>query len=110
MPQGQACTGGIFRVEQMHMVDTFVYFSHNLVSIPPPAWTNVGHAHGALVLGTFITEWDAGREACAVMLRDDATADRVVDQLVAIATYHGQAPICITPSRAGGSHALLFRV
>lgn len=37
-------------------VDTFVYFSHKLVCVPPPTWINTMHRNGVKVLGTFIVE------------------------------------------------------
>ena len=40
----------------LQYVDTFVYFSHKLVSCPPPVWTNTLHRNGVKVLGTFIVE------------------------------------------------------
>ncbi|XP_039135920.1 LOW QUALITY PROTEIN: cytosolic endo-beta-N-acetylglucosaminidase 1 [Dioscorea cayenensis subsp. rotundata] len=43
------------------LMDVFVYFSHDLVTLPPPCWTNAAHTHGVKVLGTFITEWDGGK-------------------------------------------------
>ena len=42
--------------EHLQFVDTFVYFSHNLVSVPPPTWTNTLHRNGVKSLGTFIVE------------------------------------------------------
>lgn len=32
-----------------HLVDMFVYFSHSLVTIPPPGWINAAHKHGVPV-------------------------------------------------------------
>jgi len=32
-------------------IDTFVYFSHQLVTIPPPVWINSAHLHGTKILG-----------------------------------------------------------
>jgi mannosyl-glycoprotein endo-beta-N-acetylglucosaminidase len=32
-----------------HLVDVFVYFSHYLVTIPPPCWINAAHLHGVKV-------------------------------------------------------------
>ncbi|KAI3908462.1 hypothetical protein MKX01_009264 [Papaver californicum] len=29
-----------------YLMDIFVYFSHNLVTIPPPCWVNTAHTHG----------------------------------------------------------------
>jgi len=46
-------------------VDVFVYFSHNFVTIPPVGWVNACHRNGVTVLGTFITEWDEGRNRFA---------------------------------------------
>jgi len=34
-------------------IDTFIYFSHQLVTIPPPVWINSAHLHGTKVLGMF---------------------------------------------------------
>ncbi|KAL9402319.1 hypothetical protein Peur_006168 [Populus x canadensis] len=42
-----------------YLIDVFVYFSHSLVTLPPPCWTNTAHRRG--VFGTFITEWDEGK-------------------------------------------------
>ena len=30
-------------------IDAFVYFSHSLVTVPPPGWVNAGHRHGVPV-------------------------------------------------------------
>jgi mannosyl-glycoprotein endo-beta-N-acetylglucosaminidase len=32
-------------------IDIFVYFSHQLVTIPPLVWINAAHLHGTKVLG-----------------------------------------------------------
>lgn len=40
-------------------VETFVYFSHKLVCIPPAAWINACHRNGVKVLGTFMMEGNA---------------------------------------------------
>ena len=46
----------LYSCEHLQYVDTFVYFSHKLVCIPPPTWTNTLHRNGVRVLGTFILE------------------------------------------------------
>jgi hypothetical protein len=30
-------------------VDVFVYFSHHLVTVPPPGWIHAAHKHGVKV-------------------------------------------------------------
>ena len=45
-----------YRCEYLQYVDTFIYFSHKLVCIPPPTWTNALHRSGVKVLGTFLIE------------------------------------------------------
>lgn len=57
----EACQGAVVAKEQysceyLHLVELFVYFSHRLVTIPPPTWINTCHRSGVKVLGTFIVE------------------------------------------------------
>ncbi|XP_006869712.1 PREDICTED: cytosolic endo-beta-N-acetylglucosaminidase [Chrysochloris asiatica] len=69
-------------------IDIFVYFSHQLVTIPPVGWTNAAHRHGVCVLGTFITEWNEGGKLCEAFLAGDERSYRAVaDQLVRIAQF-----------------------
>ncbi|XP_065066058.1 uncharacterized protein LOC135691973 isoform X2 [Rhopilema esculentum] len=77
-----------YSISQWNFIDTFVYFSHNLVTIPPPCWTNCCHQHGVKVLGTFITEWDDGAKHCANILESKASYTRFANQLVGIACYY----------------------
>jgi endo-beta-N-acetylglucosaminidase D len=42
--------------EHLQFVDTFIYFSHKLVCVPPPSWTNALHRNGVCVLGTLLLE------------------------------------------------------
>ena len=42
-------------------IDIFIYFSHHFVTIPPPGWISAAKTHGVTILGTIITEWDAGQ-------------------------------------------------
>jgi endo-beta-N-acetylglucosaminidase D len=45
-----------YSCEYLQFVDTFIYFSHKLVCIPPPSWTNLLHRNGVRVLGTLLVE------------------------------------------------------
>lgn len=60
-----------------------------LVTIPPPGWINAAHTHGVAVLGTLITEWDAGAAACALLFGSPAAAEEAAAQLAAIAGHFG---------------------
>jgi hypothetical protein len=48
-----ACQGvsgaGCFRLWHWDAIDSFVYFSHHLVSVPPPGWVHAAHKHGVKV-------------------------------------------------------------
>ncbi|XP_021931966.1 cytosolic endo-beta-N-acetylglucosaminidase isoform X2 [Zootermopsis nevadensis] len=70
-------------------IDTFVYFSHQLVTIPPPVWINSAHLHGTKVLGTLITEWDDGKKVWGEILESDGTVEDFVNDLVAICCHFG---------------------
>ncbi|XP_052784128.1 uncharacterized protein LOC128219957 [Mya arenaria] len=78
-----------YRFFHWQYVDTFVYFSHYFVTIPPPAWTNAGHRNGVKVLGTVITEWDDGKARCKIFLETEESYKAFADQLVKIAKYYG---------------------
>ncbi|GJN14109.1 hypothetical protein PR202_gb00891 [Eleusine coracana subsp. coracana] len=72
-----------------HLIDVFVYFSHYLVTLPPPCWINAAHLHGVKVLGTFITEWDQGAEICKEMLATKTTAQMYAERLSELAAELG---------------------
>ena len=41
-----------FYISHWHLIDTFVYFSHSFVTIPPPGWINSAHLHNVEVKKT----------------------------------------------------------
>ena len=45
-----------YSCEYLQYVEAFIYFSHSLVCIPPPTWTNTLHRNGVKALATFIVE------------------------------------------------------
>jgi Glycosyl hydrolase family 85 len=40
---------GHYRLWHWDSIDVFIYFSHHLVTIPPPGWTHAAHVHGVKV-------------------------------------------------------------
>ena len=82
--------------EYLQLVDTLVYFSHKLVCVPPPAWTNTLHRNGVRAFGTFIVE--PGSLHVEEMLHSEATGNEgeqtpqsfpVAKQLAKIALSYG---------------------
>jgi mannosyl-glycoprotein endo-beta-N-acetylglucosaminidase len=39
-----------YAIRHWYLIDVFVYFSHSLVTLPPPCWINTAHRHGVKVL------------------------------------------------------------
>ncbi|KAG9445075.1 hypothetical protein H6P81_016415 [Aristolochia fimbriata] len=78
-----------YAIWHWYLIDVFVYFSHSLVTIPPPCWTNAAHLHGVKVLGTFITEWDEGRAICDVLLSTKESARLYAECLTELAVSLG---------------------
>lgn len=68
------------------MIDTFVYFSHHLVTVPTPCYIAAAHAHGVPILGTLITEGPSGSAICSEFLKDDGV--EYADNLALISQVH----------------------
>ncbi|KAF5199306.1 Cytosolic endo-beta-n-acetylglucosaminidase [Thalictrum thalictroides] len=80
---------GAYAIWHWYLIDIFVYFSHSLVTIPPPCWINTAHKHGVKVLGTFITEWDEGRAICNTLLLTKESAEMYAERLTELAVALG---------------------
>ncbi|XP_045800846.1 cytosolic endo-beta-N-acetylglucosaminidase 1 [Trifolium pratense] len=78
-----------YAIWHWHLIDVFVYFSHSLVTIPPPSWINTAHRHGVKVLGTFITEWDEGKANCDILLSTKESAQMYAERLAELAVQLG---------------------
>ncbi|KAM0830144.1 hypothetical protein ACQ4PT_066391 [Festuca glaucescens] len=87
-PQGGA-NPDAYALWHWHLMDVFVYFSHYLVTLPPPCWTNAAHLHGVKVLGTFITEWEKGAEICREMFATKDSAQMYAERLAELAAALG---------------------
>eukprot|EP00049_Salpingoeca_infusionum_P009830 m.167257 g.167257 ORF g.167257 m.167257 type:complete len:220 (-) comp14455_c0_seq6:2124-2783(-) len=78
-----------YSIYHWHLIDTFVYFSHHLVTLPPCGWIDVAHRNGTKVLGTFITEWHQGAEICRKLLSNPTTWTAVAHQMARMMAYYG---------------------
>ncbi|XVF24179.1 hypothetical protein REPUB_Repub13aG0105100 [Reevesia pubescens] len=79
-----------YAIWHWYLIDVFVYFSHYLVTLPPPCWTNTAHRHGVKVLGTFITEdWAGGEAICEKLLSTKESAHKYAERLVDLAVALG---------------------
>ncbi|XP_047983700.1 cytosolic endo-beta-N-acetylglucosaminidase 1-like isoform X1 [Salvia hispanica] len=78
-----------FAIWHWYLIDVFVYFSHNLVTLPPPCWTNTAHRHGVKVLGTFIMEWDEGKIRADNLLASKDSVRMYADRLTELAVALG---------------------
>lgn len=47
----------LFTLHYWNLIDSFVYFSHHRITIPPKQWTELAHKNGVMSLGTVIFEW-----------------------------------------------------
>ena len=83
--QGREGSDEGFWIKDWDMIDTFVYFSHHLITIPPPCWIDAAHRNGVPVLGTFITEWNSGRQLCREIFSSSVSALKFASQLGAMA-------------------------
>ncbi|XP_066292167.1 cytosolic endo-beta-N-acetylglucosaminidase-like isoform X1 [Branchiostoma lanceolatum] len=77
-----------YLISHWQHIDTFVYFSHHFIMLPPPGWTNAAHRHGVKVLGTLITEWDDGAKRCRQFLKDQASCRGLADKLAQMAQHY----------------------
>ncbi|KAH8716939.1 glycosyl hydrolase family 85-domain-containing protein [Phaeosphaeriaceae sp. PMI808] len=80
-----------YACQYLQYVDTFVYFSHKLVCIPPPTWTNTLHRNGVKVLGTILLEPQT--KDIEKLLQHSGTGDDTIfglaRKLADIATHFG---------------------
>ncbi|KAK4518975.1 uncharacterized protein ATC70_009202 [Mucor velutinosus] len=91
----------IYYIQYWHLADTFVYFSHERVSIPPVNWTNACHRNGVQCLGTFLVDGNNQMHEMEALLYGPPTLNNssddpmrlwspfYADKLVAIAKHYG---------------------
>lgn len=81
----------LYSCEYLQFVDVFIYFSHKLVCVPPPTWTNTLHRNGVEVLGTLLVEPQTeGSERLLQHTRDGQNMDfPLAKTLARIAVHYG---------------------
>ena len=78
-----------YRFIHWALIDTFVYFSHHLITIPPEGWTQAAHKNGVEMLGTIITEFTDGKMICDELLKTKETVNEFVNICCSIAICYG---------------------
>ncbi|OXU26644.1 hypothetical protein TSAR_007883 [Trichomalopsis sarcophagae] len=70
------------------IVDTFIYFSHYFVTVPPFGWINAAHKHGVKILGTLITEGTGSQAIWDEILKSRNSIIKFADALVQLAQFY----------------------
>ncbi|KZV25990.1 cytosolic endo-beta-N-acetylglucosaminidase-like [Dorcoceras hygrometricum] len=78
-----------YAIWHWYLIDVFVYFSHSLVTLPPPCWTNTAHRHGVKSLGTFIMEHNEGKKLADKLLSTKDSAHMYAERLTELAVALG---------------------
>ena len=73
-PQELGSKKGFYQLRCYDLVDKFIYFTHNFVTIPPVGWINSCHNHGVPCLGTLIFEGQGGVENVSQIIRSTESA------------------------------------
>ncbi|KAJ4348899.1 hypothetical protein N0V95_005078 [Ascochyta clinopodiicola] len=78
-----------YACEYMQLVETFIYFSHKLVCVPPPTWTNTLHRNGVEALGTILIEPQTPNSGKLLQHDDDGLSFPLARKLAEIAKHYG---------------------
>lgn len=70
------------------IIDTFIYFSHHFVTIPPFGWINAAHKHGVKILGTLISENAEGKLLWDEILKTRENIIKFADALIKLAKFY----------------------
>eukprot|EP01084_Bolivina_argentea_P054794 100472_1 len=71
------------------LIDIFVYFSHDFITIPPIQWIEQCHENNVLILGTLITEHKYGIELNHLIIDNKLIRNEIINKLINIAIYYG---------------------
>ena len=64
-----------YRFDHWSSIDSFIYFGHYTVTIPPPSYIDQAHMNGVKILGTLIFEWDQGAKEARLLLDGQISLD-----------------------------------
>lgn len=78
-----------YACEHLQYVDAFIYFSHKLVCVPPPTWTNTLHRNGVKSLGTILIEPQTPNSDKLLQHGDDGLSFPLASKLAKIADHFG---------------------
>ncbi|KZT35229.1 hypothetical protein SISSUDRAFT_190533 [Sistotremastrum suecicum HHB10207 ss-3] len=70
--------------------DTFVYFAHDRITIPPPGWIIAAHRQGSKILGTLIFEHTEDQKELLQLLTGP-TATPASDQPIPLSRHYAKA-------------------
>ena len=89
--QSTTITEEQYYVQFWQHVDTFVYFGHQRLAIPPPSWVNAGHRNGVQVLGLLMNEGTnkIDTDTMALLDRDDHNNYWLAEKLGQMAGCYG---------------------
>ena len=90
--QGVESSATVYTCEYLQYIDTFVYFSHKLVAIPPVSWINLMHKNGVKILGTILVEGDSGDSDLRKIFKqspDGPDSTFYANQFVSLAKTYG---------------------
>ncbi|KAK9237052.1 glycosyl hydrolase family 85-domain-containing protein [Lipomyces kononenkoae] len=84
-------TGIAYWARAFAMIDTFVYFSHKRVAVPPVSWTLACHKSGVRCLGTIIFEHESSVSDARLLLAPNETGTGYLyaDIFVRLAKHYG---------------------
>jgi endo-beta-N-acetylglucosaminidase D len=88
--QGSARTDNVYNFSHWQYVDSFYYYLHQLVSIPPTVWVDAAHRNGVAALGTVTADCDGcPGEMNKLFARHGPQAVRKLGQLAAAYGFDG---------------------
>ena len=78
-----------YTCEYLQYVETFIYFSHKLVCVPPPTWINTLHRNGVKALGTILVEPQTLDSERLLQHGEDGLSFLLASKLAELADYYG---------------------